>query len=216
MSASQRFYEMVKYVPADVRSTGAVGADNKPYKNLRAELIGRFEALTQDESNRIALGLEDGPKVLQVTPRYKAPPGYKMSTRGTPKFDNPYLERRGIRGGYVVANDVSGGMVVPNDVTGGMVVPNDVTGSGRKLSGRQLRALHRHAPHHSEQHMKHMRKRMREGASLTEAHKDALQLVGGKVVPNDVIGAGHCGEIRGGYVVANDISGGGAPSIFAM
>ena len=226
MSASQRFYEMVKYVPADVRSTGAVGADNKPYKNLRAELIGRFEALTQDESNRIALGLEDGPKVLQVTPRYKAPPGYKMSTRGTPKFDNPYLERRGIRGGYVVANDVSGGMVVPNDVsggmvvpndvTGGMVVPNDVTGGGRKLTGRQLRALHRHAPHHSEEHMKHMRKRMREGASLTEAHKDALQLVGGKVIPNDVTGAGHCGEIRGGYVVANDISGGGAPSIFAM
>ena len=118
-------------------------------------------------------------------------------------------------------------MVVPNDVTGGALfklgghkftADELMYGHGRPssgLTGRQLRTLDRHAAHHSEEHMAHMRKRMREGASFFEAHKEAQELVGGVVVANDVT-VGHCGEVRGGYVVANDIVGGGAPSIFAM
>ena len=46
------------------------------------------------------------------------------------------------------------------------------------LTKRQEEALKKHASHHSTKHMAFMRRRMREGASFSQAHKEAQAKVG--------------------------------------
>jgi len=46
------------------------------------------------------------------------------------------------------------------------------------LTQRQEEALKRHAPHHTLEHMRHMRRLMMQGKTFTEAHKDALKKIG--------------------------------------
>ena len=46
------------------------------------------------------------------------------------------------------------------------------------LTKRQEEALKRHAAHHTSKHMAFMRKRMREGATFSQAHKEAQAKVG--------------------------------------
>ena len=48
----------------------------------------------------------------------------------------------------------------------------------KELTKRQMVMLAKHAEHHTQRHMAFMKKRMREGASFTQAHKEAKQMVG--------------------------------------
>ena len=48
----------------------------------------------------------------------------------------------------------------------------------KKLTKGQQDALARHKKHHTAAHMTDMRKRMRNGASFTAAHKAAMRTVG--------------------------------------
>ena len=51
---------------------------------------------------------------------------------------------------------------------------------GKRKPGRpgKRQRLAAHAQHHTQRHMAFMKKRMREGASFTQAHKEAKQMVG--------------------------------------
>ena len=48
----------------------------------------------------------------------------------------------------------------------------------KELTKRQMETLAKHAEHHTKRHMAFMKERMREGASFTQAHKEAKQMVG--------------------------------------
>ena len=48
----------------------------------------------------------------------------------------------------------------------------------KELTKRQIETLKRHAVHHSPKHMQHMKRKMKQGKTFTEAHKQAMKKVG--------------------------------------
>tara|TARA_R100000781_G_scaffold110353_1_gene75792 strand:+ start:666 stop:818 length:153 start_codon:yes stop_codon:yes gene_type:complete len=47
-----------------------------------------------------------------------------------------------------------------------------------KLTERQRKAMEKHRPHHTKQHIKVMMKELRNGKSFTKAHEIAMKKVG--------------------------------------
>ena len=48
----------------------------------------------------------------------------------------------------------------------------------KQLTGRQKKTMKKHSKHHTKKHMASMTKAMKQGKTLTQAHKKAMKKVG--------------------------------------